>query len=135
MVTEADISRTLFSHYRSNGFRVKTEVPLLSKRIDVAAYNPDSEVLILVEAKVHDWKSGLRQASIYTLCTSSVYIAIAKKYCHRVDTDLVQKMGLGFLEVDGGVTSILEPSEDSTPQPSVRERVIKSMESSRGGDF
>lgn len=134
MVAEADISRTVCSHYRSDGLCVKTEVPLLSKRIDIVAYDPDFERLILVETKVRDWMSAIRQASIYTLCTPDVYIAVSKRYSHRVDTDLVRKMGLGFLEVDGKVTCVLEPSQKVAIQPSVRELVVKSLEPSGGED-
>ena len=134
MVAEADISRTVCSHYRSDGLCVRTEAPLLSKRIDIVAYDSDFETLILVETKVHDWMSAIRQASIYTLCTPDAYIAISKRYSHRVDTDLVRKIGLGFLEVDGNVTCVLEPSEKAAIQPSVRESVIRSLVSSGGED-
>jgi hypothetical protein len=132
VVAEADISRTVCSHYRSEGLCVQTEVPLLSKWIDVVAYDSDFETLILVETKVHDWMSAIRQASVYTLCTPDAYIAISKTYSHRVDTDLIRKIGLGFLEVDGSVTCVLEPSGKMAIQPSVREWVVKSLESTGG---
>lgn len=134
MVAEVDISKTVCSYYRSKGLDVKTEVPLLSKRVDIVAYSADFKTMILVETKVRDWKAALRQATVYTLCTPDVYIAIAKKYSHRVDIGLVRKLGVGFLEVDGNVTSRLEPLGNATPQPSVRKLVIRSIDTSRGGD-
>jgi len=133
MVTEAEMSRVVDAYYRSSGYLVNTEVPLLSKRVDIAAYDSAFDTLILVETKVSDWRSALQQASVYTLCTPEVYIAIANEFLHRVDTDRVSKLGLGLLEVDGKVRHILEPSGGYKPQPSVRDSVVRFLRS-QGSD-
>lgn len=134
MISESDVLRAVSSYYRSVGYRVKTEVPLLTKRIDMVAHDDGLQKLILIETKVHDWVSAIRQASVYTLCTPDAYIAIAKRYSHRVDTNLVRSMGLGFLEVDGTVKCSLKPSGNAPIQPSVRDSVIESLRNQRGGD-
>lgn len=129
MVVESDISQTVVEHFQSKGLCARTEVPLLSKWIDVVAYDISFDRLTLVETKISKWRSALQQASVYTLCSPDVYIAIAKEYSHRVDVDSLRGLGLGLLEVDGNVNYLLEPSCVVAPQPSVRRGVIEFLKS------
>jgi hypothetical protein len=100
MKTENDLVEIVRTSFRDRGFLVNTEVPMLSKRIDILCMNPDTNDVIAVEAKIQKWKRAFQQALTYRLCSNLVYIAIHHDFSHRVNKELLQKHGVGLIVVN-----------------------------------
>ncbi len=83
------------------GYRVRSEIPFMSKRIDLVGVIPRSGTVVAIEAKVKDWRQGLQQALPYRLCSHKTYLAISTRYLHRVDRGMFGKFGVGLIAVDG----------------------------------
>jgi DNA-binding transcriptional ArsR family regulator len=76
---------------------------------------PIAKEIVAIEAKVSDWKKGAIQAKRYRWFADKVYLAIAAKYCHRVQVELLQKHKIGLLSVDCDRVSELLASPSLTP--------------------
>ena len=100
METEADLVTVVKKSFIERGFKVNTEVPMLSKRIDILSINPETNDVIAVEAKMQKWNRALQQALTYRLCSNLVYIAIHHDFSHRVNKELLQKYGVGLIIVN-----------------------------------
>ncbi len=94
--------------FRDRGLRVRREVPLGAKRIDLVAFDPQSSEVTAVEAKVRDWRAGLRQAMIYRICADRVYIAVDERYAARVDFAALRPYGIGAIAVNGTAQVVLK---------------------------
>jgi len=84
-----------------SGYRVRSEIPFISKRIDLVGVMPLSGTVVAIEAKVSDWRRGLQQALPYRLCSHMTFLAISARYLHRVDRVMLGKFGVGLIAVDG----------------------------------
>ena len=100
MRTEADLVAVVEKSFEKRGFVVNTEIPMLSKRIDLLCVRPNTNELIAIEAKIQKWKRAFQQALTYRLCSDFVYIAIHNNYSHLVKIDMLQKYGVGLIVVD-----------------------------------
>lgn len=70
------------------------EAILLEKRIDLV-----TDDLIAIEAKLTDWKSGLKQALSYKTYANEVYVAIDQTAMKNVDKAMFRKNGVGLMTV------------------------------------
>lgn len=80
-------------------YLIKREIPFNGKTIDVLLMDRKSHRLIAIELKVHKWKKALRQAAVYQLCASQVYIALWHKHINETNKELIANYGLGIIEV------------------------------------
>ncbi len=108
MKTEDDMVAIVRESFRERGFIVNTEVPMLSKRIDVLCMNPDTNDVIAIEVKKQNWRRALQQALTYRLCSNLVYIAILYDFSHLVKKELLQKHGVGLIVVNDDIEIPLE---------------------------
>jgi len=99
--------------FKQKGLLVKREVPLGTKRIDLVALDPHSKQVTAVEAKVEDWRAGLRQAVIYRICANRVYIAVDQRFVQRLDFRTIESYGIGAIVVDGIAEVILKARPSS----------------------
>jgi len=99
--------------FKEKGLLVKREVPLGTKRIDLVALDPHSKQVTAVEAKVDDWRAGLRQAVIYRICADRVYIAVDQRFVQRLDFRTIESYGIGTIVVDGVAEIILKARPSS----------------------
>lgn len=95
--SEKDLVDLLDESFRMRGFGTAREVRMLSKFIDLVAYNPIDEGLIAIEAKLSGWRRAFQQAMTYRICADSVYIAIPAGISHRVDMELLKMYGIGLI--------------------------------------
>lgn len=63
-------------------------------------YQPHTQNLFAIEAKLKDWKSGFYQALRYKFFTHKSYLAYPKQYIHRVDQALLKENNIGLISVD-----------------------------------
>lgn len=125
MKSEADMVDAIKTFFEQEGFRVITEVPMLSKRIDVVCLEKETQQIIAIEAKLQNWKRGLQQASTYRIGSDSVYLAILRNFSHRVNKRLLRKMSVGLIVVDQrGVEILFEAPEHTIVHQRIREDII-----------
>ena len=125
MESEADMVDMIKTFFEKKGFEVVTEVPMLSKRIDVVCLEKETQDIIAIEAKVQNWKRGLQQASTYRIGSDFAYLAIQRDFSHRVDEKLLQKMSVGLIVVDqSGVEILFEAPEHLIAHQRIREDII-----------
>lgn len=125
MKSEEEMVAVVKKSFKESGFIVNTEVPMLSKMIDILCFNPDTKDIVAIEAKMQKWKRALQQALTYRLCSNFVYIAIHHDFSHRVDKELLQKHGVGLIVVNQDDTDIsLEASRSMVVHRRIKEHVM-----------
>ena len=81
-----------------------------------------------VWVKVRNWQKALQQAITCRLCAQETYLAIAEKYSHRVDKELLHEYGIGLITSNGKDMEILLKAEKSSIiHESVRNNVLKQL--------
>lgn len=85
--------------FSAKHYLVKREIPFNGKTIDVLVLDRKTRRLIAIELKVRKWRKALRQAAVYQLCASQVYIALWHKHLNETNKELIAKYGLGIIEV------------------------------------
>jgi len=108
---ESTIVRRVDRFLKEDGMVTAREVPLGRKKIDLVAVDPRSRRVTAVEAKVRDWRSGLRQALIYRLCANRVYLAVEERFSRNPDEDALAGYGVGLIAVDGQATVVTKARE------------------------
>ena len=124
-VTEKKIVDVLVNYF-SSSYTVKREVEHYQKSIDLIMYNGSNRITA-IEAKVEDWQRSVSQAIVnLTVCDYS-YIAIHKKYIHRVSLSRVRKNGLGLISVGSnwGDVKIIEKAPRSKYKNAITHEKLK----------
>lgn len=119
MVLESTLFAPLQNYYENKECTVFSEVPMLSRKIDLVSVNSDLSEIIAVEIKVNKWKNALQQALAYRIAADKVYVAIWYEYIHRVPIDLFNKFGIGLLSVNGVVEKKLEAQKSRNKHPKI----------------
>lgn len=66
-----------------------------------------------VEAKLFDWKSGIKQAIRYKEFSNKVYVAIEETQLEKVDRDTFRRENIGLMTVSkSGVKEIIRPKKE-----------------------
>lgn len=126
--SEKDLVDLLNASFRIQGFITAREVRMLSKSIDLIAYNPVDDELIAVEAKLSKWRRAFQQAMTYRICADKAYIAIFNDFSHRVNTDLLRKYNIGLIIVsEDRVYTKFEVKKDRAWDAKLREEIISSI--------
>lgn len=130
MKTEDDLVATVKKSFMECGFIVNTEVPMLSKKIDIICMDPTTNEVIAIEAKMEKWRRALQQALTYRLCSNFVYIAIHHDFSHRVKKELLQKHGVGLITVNH---NDIETLLDALPSTIMHQRMKEDVTPYTGG--
>ncbi len=113
--------------FRDRGLRVQREVPLAAKRIDLVAFNPRSAEITAVEAKVRDWRAGLRQAMIYRICADRVYVAVDERFADRMDFGALRPYGIGAIAVNGTAQVVLRAGQSTIVHSGLLRKIRESF--------
>lgn len=132
---ERQIVNDVKRHLGERRYTVFEEVPLISRMVDVVGWLESSDELILIEAKVSNWRRALEQASIYLLCGDYVYIAMARQYVQRVDQDQLEHLGIGLLSVNANVVEVIEPRRSALRDNYYSERMVALLSSIKCGEI
>lgn len=131
MISESEMVGMIKTFFEERGFKVVTEVPMLSRRIDVVCINPQEDCVIAIEAKLQNWKKGIRQASTYRVGSDLVYLAIHREFSHRVNRKLLREARVGLIIVDQKEVEIC----DSAPNHQIiHDRIRGEIVSYCGGE-
>lgn len=115
MVLEIDLFPPVEHYYQTGGYRVKREVPMKNKVIDIVCQ--DDEEIIAIEVKVRNWKKALKQAIIYQLCANKTYVALYHKYSRCIKKQLFLRYGVGLIEIDGSIIIKIESQKNVALNP------------------
>jgi hypothetical protein len=107
-IKETRIVEKLIHYCYDKNLRYSVEVPFFLSKIDLVSINPKNGEVIAVEAKVSNWARAIQQATSYTLCANRVYLALWHEYAHRVDTQILDRYGIGLMSVNGNVEVVHE---------------------------
>lgn len=118
---------------KNHGFRVFSQVPLKTRRVDLVCVPHTGTTMTAIELKVKDWKRALEQALGYTLFADKVYVALPREYTHRVQNEILDEYGIGLLGVDHFVRVIKPARTNLRIHPSLRRHLRKSLETSDVG--
>lgn len=128
MTKEKHMVETLKRELLRKGLKVGTEVPLKSKYVDIVAYDSEKGELFAIEVKIRNWNRAIQQALTYRFGAERVYIAMHKKYSHRVDLDSLDKFGIGLIVVDDeDVTEIVPPRKYPNVDPYLRDDIFSEV--------
>ncbi len=117
--------------FRRGGYEVQREVQLLTRYIDLVARAPESGTVLAVEAKVRNWREGLRQAIVYRLAADQVFLAVSTRFVHRVNHDLLSSFGIGLIAVDGQAEIVMPAEGSEVIHKSLQDELISEI-TSRG---
>ena len=89
------------------------EVPFARKSIDLVFSTGSLRCLHAVEAKVGDWRNGLKQAALNQLFAQRAYLAVPKPLGERlIESQRTQfnKFGVGLISVGNGRAELVIPA-------------------------
>jgi len=113
------------------GYRLYSEVPLLTKLMDIYGVSIETNLRIAIECKVKDWKKGLQQAKNYLMCADHVFVAVHEDYVHRAldHKDLFTALGIGLLSVNGKAETLLKPKKSVFINSNIATKVLSTVQS------
>ena len=124
-----DISYTYLSEQK-DFIAVKQEVPFLSRCIDIVLLNNTNEV-ISIELKVHDWRHAIEQAVNHKLGADKSYICLPKRKLSKDLTSALQAAGIGlfFFEKDEKkpIYEVLAATRNNGNVPAFKKILIANM--------
>ncbi|MFQ5871022.1 MAG: hypothetical protein ACE5IJ_05395 [Thermoplasmata archaeon] len=127
MEREQNLVDRLEAMLRGGGYEVHREVRLLTRYIDLVARAPHGGTVLAVEAKVRNWREGLRQALVYRLAADRVFLAVSSQYAHRVNHDLLRSYGIGLITVDGQAHIVMSAGDSEVIHKSLREQLMSEI--------
>ena len=123
---EKDLYPPIVKFLNEKGYECHYEVKLLTRSIDLIALK--RRKIIAIELKVRNWQKALQQAITCRLCAQETYLAIAAKYSHRVDKELLHEYGIGLITSNGKDMEILLKAEKSPIiHKSVRNNILQQI--------
>ena len=127
MIAEKEMTPLVVSFLQGLDLHTETEVPLLTKRIDVVGFGRSR--LVAVELKIRNWQRALVQASMYQLCADEAYVALPQALCMRLGSQPFQQLGIGLLAVDGTTKLFLPARRSQLIHQSLRQQVLHCLKS------
>ena len=127
---ESDLREPLATWLCDEGFDVRMEVPILSRRADLVGSR--GATVAAIEMKMHRWGEALRQAIAYQLGADLVWVAMplaaaSKAYRERWT---FEAEGVGLLAVDdrGHVRGPIRAAASPRLLPFVREKLLETLQ-------
>lgn len=84
------------------GYDTLYEVPVGSRRVDVAGWEGESRSLVTVELKISKWLDALRQANFYAHWSDAAYVAlpVERVGAALAERELFDASGVGLLTIE-----------------------------------
>jgi hypothetical protein len=83
--------------------------------VQLRPYQPHTRNLIAIEAKLHDWKSGLCQARRYQFFAHKSFLALPENVIHRVNLEMLEENDVGLISVALDQIKIVIDPEPASP--------------------
>ncbi len=126
---ESDLREPVATWLRDEGFDVRMEVPILSRRADLVGSR--GTTVAAIEMKMHRWVEALRQATAYQLGADRVWVAMPLAAASRAYRQrwTFKAQGVGLLAVDdrGHVRGPILAAPSPRLLPFVREKLLETL--------
>ncbi len=99
MNSEKKLVENIISHLKGKGYFVATEVPFLSRSIDIV-YQTKKKEIVAIEAKMDHCKKALNQAKYCMLGASRVYVCLPERKITEKIKKRYLEMGVGLIHAD-----------------------------------
>ncbi len=124
---EAQLAPPVAAWLEADGYRVRTEVPIVGRWADLVGARTGE--LVAVELKLRDWREALRQAIAYQVGADRAWVAMPLAAASRAYRERWRfaAEGVGLLAVDdqGGVRVPIAAGASPRFLPFVREGVLQ----------
>jgi len=84
--------------------------------LKINGWAPIADEIVAIEAKLTDWKHGLKQVHRYKFFADKVYLAMPRNKAHLVPLELLKELKIGLMSIDeakGGIEYIYKPNKDN----------------------
>jgi len=117
----------------ADGWRVFTEVPLMSRRIDIVALDSAGRVLA-VELKLTDWRKAVAQAVEHRIACDGVAVCMPRTSVPSAAFEVMDQEGVAFIGVELESGALVLPNRlwHSHPRWRVAEAWLEKALESRG---
>ncbi len=115
--TESIFAECVGEALQHAGYDVFSEVPLMSRCVDIVAVHRESGEVLAIECKLRDWKRALRQAKSHSIACDLVSICVPMRTPSEALLQSCQEGGVGLLMMDAQVRTLERAVE---PQPAER---------------
>lgn len=108
-LTEGQIVSALCEFLKSENYRVRKEVPNLGQSADLVATR--GRWVTMIEVKVHDWRTALRQCQTHEHVADFVCVALGSAHVSILALDAIEERGYGLIhwQDNGGFRWVLKP--------------------------
>lgn len=109
-IKEKTLENGLIRYYRHANFKVKKQVWLSQKRIDIILIKENIKEIVAIEVKIYDWKTAIRQANLNKIACHESYVAIWHEFSHRAlrKKELFEDLGIGLIIIGRGYQPIVK---------------------------
>ena len=110
MIRESRLYLPVQRHLQ-NDFRVKGEVKIGSKIVDIYGVSKHGTDCLAVELKVSDWKKALRQAATYQVFADLSFVAIHRSRVNSAlrHSEIFNELGVGLMSIRRDVRVEIPP--------------------------
>lgn len=104
------------------------EIPFLHRRVDLVGFRDSDHYVIMVEAKIRNWRQAIDQARVCVLAANDVYIAIPEIVAHRVKESELRRFGIGLMVLNGSIEVRLPSNATPLNNKYQRRRLIDNLQ-------
>ncbi len=129
MQSESELISYLIEFLRTEGYRVRLEVPNLGQSADIVATK--GRWVTVIEAKLNDWGRGLNQCVAHTYVADYVCIAVATESVSPSLQERVADTGIGIIHCPastGKCRWALRPGRNDRVWRPERERFSRNLQ-------
>lgn len=112
-----------------DGYTCYSEVPMLSRLIDVVGIHQRNETIIAIELKLSAWKKAMSQAMVYRLVADYSYIGMPTNAIRNVEIEKFKDFGIGIIEIDDNIKIKVRAIKSNNIHKSIREEMLRGIES------
>jgi hypothetical protein len=132
--TEAALTEGVSDALRKAGYTVFTEIPLMSRCIDVVAIGGHEDHILAIECKVHDWRRALIQAASHRLACDAVAVCMPERTPAPELVRKCEESGIGLFHFNdraGGLEQVVRPKSVESNWTPARDWLMGALGSTR----
>lgn len=110
-----------------DGYTCYSEVPMLSRLIDVVGIHQRSETIIAIELKLLAWKKAMSQAMVYRMVADYSYIGMPANIIHNIKTEKFKDFGIGIIEIGDDTKIRLRAIKSNKIHNGIRKEMLQTI--------
>jgi hypothetical protein len=132
IIKEIDLSKPVADWLRKRGFVVYSEVPFLTRCLDMVGIKSDD--IIVIELKMSLTEKVIRQALVARIATDKVYVGVPTNP-KSTSIDKCRKYHIGILKINQEIEEILRPTQAKCKFKSATEHLIENAKAQEPSDI